>query len=73
MLTELDQARASLQQVAHYYALTSLLNRRGFNQIFAEKLAQKSLDGGMLGKGEGDEVSIQIGSIRQQFEVLRVY
>ncbi|WP_339440434.1 bifunctional diguanylate cyclase/phosphodiesterase [Pseudomonas proteolytica] len=48
LLTELDQARASLQQVAHYDALTSLLNRRGFNQIFAEKLAQKSLDGGML-------------------------
>ncbi|MGK9546231.1 hypothetical protein O6486_24680, partial [Salmonella enterica subsp. enterica] len=30
LLTELDQARASLQQVAHYDALTSLLNRRGF-------------------------------------------
>ncbi|MEG1766961.1 MAG: GreA/GreB family elongation factor [Comamonas sp.] len=27
----------------------------------------------MLGKGEGDEVSIQVGAIRQQFEVLRVY
>ena len=26
----------------------------------------------MLGKGEGDEVSIQVGAIRQQFEVLRV-
>jgi len=26
----------------------------------------------MLGKCEGDEVSIQIASIRQQFEVLRV-
>jgi diguanylate cyclase (GGDEF)-like protein len=48
LLSELDQARASLQQVAHYDALTSLLNRRGFNQILAEKLAQKSLDGGML-------------------------
>ena len=48
LLTELDQARASLQQVAHYDALTGLLNRRGFNQIFAEKLAQKSLAGSML-------------------------
>ncbi|NMX94684.1 MULTISPECIES: bifunctional diguanylate cyclase/phosphodiesterase [unclassified Pseudomonas] len=48
LLTELDQARASLQQVAHYDALTGLLNRRGFNQIFAEKLAQKSLAGNML-------------------------
>jgi transcription elongation GreA/GreB family factor len=27
----------------------------------------------MLGKCEGDEVSIQIAQIRQQFEVLRVY
>ena len=27
----------------------------------------------MLGKSEGDEVSIQIGAIRQQFEVLRVH
>jgi transcription elongation GreA/GreB family factor len=26
----------------------------------------------MLGKCEGDEVSIQVASIRQQFEVLRV-
>lgn len=42
LLSELDQARASLQQVAHYDALTSLLNRRGFNQIFAEKVAEKN-------------------------------
>jgi len=48
LLTELDQARASLQQVAHYDALTSLLNRRGFNQIFAEKLAEKTATDGML-------------------------
>ena len=48
LLTELDQARASLQQVAHYDALTSLLNRRGFNQIFAENLAQKAQAEGML-------------------------
>ncbi|MEO7108245.1 MAG: GreA/GreB family elongation factor, partial [Rhodoferax sp.] len=27
----------------------------------------------MLGKCEGEEVSIQVGSIRQQFEVLRVH
>ena len=27
----------------------------------------------MLGKCEGDEVSIQVASIRQQFEVLRVH
>lgn len=31
------------------------------------------LGGAMLGKCEGDEVSIRIGSVRQQFEVLWVY
>ncbi len=48
LLSELDQARVSLQQVAHYDALTNLLNRRGFNQIFAEKIAEKTASGGML-------------------------
>ncbi|AZF25501.1 bifunctional diguanylate cyclase/phosphodiesterase [Pseudomonas sp. R2-60-08W] len=48
LLSELDQARASLQQVAHYDALTSLLNRRGFNQIFAEKVAEKTATCGMM-------------------------
>ncbi|WP_085683269.1 MULTISPECIES: bifunctional diguanylate cyclase/phosphodiesterase [unclassified Pseudomonas] len=48
LLSQLDQARMSLQQVANYDALTSLINRRGFNQIFAEKLSQKSSEGGML-------------------------
>lgn len=48
LLSELDQARASLQQVAHYDALTSLLNRRGFNQIFAEKVAEKTATHGMM-------------------------
>ena len=48
LLSELDQARASLQQVAHFDALTSLLNRRGFNQIFAEKVAEKTASQGMM-------------------------
>ncbi|WP_426135590.1 putative bifunctional diguanylate cyclase/phosphodiesterase [Pseudomonas sp. PWP3-1b2] len=48
LLSELDQARASLQQVAHYDALTSLLNRRGFNQLFAEKVAEKTASKGMM-------------------------
>ncbi|KAF1030270.1 MAG: putative signaling protein [Pseudomonas sp.] len=48
LLSELDQARVSLQQVAHYDALTSLLNRRGFNQLFAERLAEKTANNGML-------------------------
>lgn len=48
LLSQLDQARVSLQQVAHYDALTNLVNRRGFNQIFAEKLTQKTHEGGML-------------------------
>ena len=33
LLSQLDQARESLQQAAHYDALTNLVNRRGFNQI----------------------------------------
>lgn len=41
LLSQLDQARASLQQAAHYDALTSLVNRRGFNQVFAERLAEQ--------------------------------
>lgn len=48
LLSQLDQARMSLQQVAHYDALTNLINRRGFNQIFAEKLAERSATQGML-------------------------
>ncbi|WP_305729721.1 bifunctional diguanylate cyclase/phosphodiesterase [Pseudomonas sp. PDM26] len=48
LLSQLDQARRSLQQVAHYDALTNLINRRGFNQVFAEKLIEKSNKGGML-------------------------
>ncbi|AMS20760.1 diguanylate phosphodiesterase [Pseudomonas synxantha] len=48
LLSELDQARASLQQVAHFDALTNLLNRRGFNQIFAEKLVEKTRNKGMM-------------------------
>ena len=40
LLSQLDQARVSLQQVAHYDPLTNLVNRRGFNQIFAEKLIE---------------------------------
>ncbi|WP_313301931.1 EAL domain-containing protein [Pseudomonas sp.] len=41
LLSQLDQARASLQQAAHYDALTNLVNRRGFNQLFAERLAEQ--------------------------------
>ncbi|MFJ3369199.1 putative bifunctional diguanylate cyclase/phosphodiesterase [Pseudomonas sp. NPDC086251] len=48
LVGQLDQARLSLQQMAHYDALTNLINRRGFNQIFAERLIEKTNDGGML-------------------------
>ncbi|WP_025127782.1 bifunctional diguanylate cyclase/phosphodiesterase [Pseudomonas sp. PH1b] len=48
LLSQLDQARVSLQQVAHYDALTNLINRRGFNQLFAEKLLEKTTFGGSL-------------------------
>ena len=48
LLSQLDQARVSLQQVAHYDALTNLINRRGFNRLFGEKLIEQRLSGGML-------------------------
>ncbi len=48
LLTQLDQARVSLQQVAHYDPLTNLINRRGFNQIFAEKLQEHTYNNDML-------------------------
>ncbi|MBX8484402.1 bifunctional diguanylate cyclase/phosphodiesterase [Pseudomonas cichorii] len=48
LLSQLDQARVSLQQVAHYDPLTNLINRRGFNQIFGEKLLEHSVSNGML-------------------------
>jgi diguanylate cyclase (GGDEF)-like protein len=48
LLSQLDQARVSLQQVAHYDPLTNLINRRGFNQIFAERLMEHSTNGNML-------------------------
>ncbi|RRV06845.1 EAL domain-containing protein [Pseudomonas sp. v388] len=48
LLTQLDQAQVSLQQVAHYDPLTNLINRRGFNQIFAEKLLENGVGNGML-------------------------
>ncbi len=48
LLSQLDQARMSLQQVAHYDPLTNLINRRGFNQIFAEKLIEHTAQNGKL-------------------------
>jgi diguanylate cyclase (GGDEF)-like protein len=45
LLAQLDQARASLQQVAHFDSLTGLLNRRGFNQAFGERLAEHARTG----------------------------
>ncbi|MCO7517645.1 EAL domain-containing protein [Pseudomonas guariconensis] len=48
LLSQLDQARVSLQQAAHYDALTNLVNRRGFNQVFAERLVEHSANDGML-------------------------
>ncbi len=48
LLSQLDQARVSLQQVAHQDALTNLINRRGLNQIFAERLTEQKLNEGGL-------------------------
>ncbi|MBB2495799.1 putative bifunctional diguanylate cyclase/phosphodiesterase [Aquipseudomonas ullengensis] len=38
LVRQLDLARASLQKVAHFDPLTNLLNRRAFNELFAERL-----------------------------------
>jgi diguanylate cyclase (GGDEF)-like protein len=48
MLNQLDQAQVSLQQAAHYDGLTNLVNRRGFDQLFADKLQERQATGGML-------------------------
>ena len=48
LLSQLDQARSLLQQVAHYDPLTNLINRRGFNQLFAEKLIERASNNSML-------------------------
>ncbi|WP_226505096.1 bifunctional diguanylate cyclase/phosphodiesterase [Pseudomonas sp. MWU16-30317] len=48
MLNQLDQAQVSLQQAAHYDGLTNLVNRRGFDQLFADKLQERRATGGML-------------------------
>lgn len=48
LLSQLDAARMSLQQVAHYDPLTNLINRRGFTQIFAEKLTDCATRGSKL-------------------------
>ena len=46
---QLDEARASLQQAAHYDPLTDLHNRRAFNQAFAEILERHAQQGRSLG------------------------
>ena len=48
LLNQLDQAQMSLQQAAHYDALTNLVNRRGFDQLFPEKLLERQTNNGML-------------------------
>ena len=48
LLSQLNQARASLQQAAHYDPLTNLLNRRSFNEVFAEKLRSHAQQGQAL-------------------------
>ena len=48
LLVQLDQARASLEQVAHFDPLTELLNRRGFNRVFAATLEEHVVTGRSL-------------------------
>ncbi|MFF7708794.1 diguanylate cyclase domain-containing protein [Pseudomonas sp. NPDC007930] len=42
LVDELNQARAALEYAASHDTLTDLLNRRGFNQAFEAKLAQRN-------------------------------
>ena len=48
LLNQLNQARVSLQHAAHYDPLTNLLNRRSFNELFAEKLHSHARQGQAL-------------------------
>jgi len=48
LVGQLDEARASLQQAAHYDPLTDLHNRRAFNQAFADILARHAQQGRSL-------------------------
>uniref|UniRef100_A4XX81 cyclic-guanylate-specific phosphodiesterase n=1 Tax=Ectopseudomonas mendocina (strain ymp) TaxID=399739 RepID=A4XX81_ECTM1 len=48
LLMQLDQAKASLEQVAHFDPLTELLNRRGFNRVFAATLEEHAITGRSL-------------------------
>lgn len=48
LLVQLDQAKASLEQAAHFDPLTELLNRRGFNRVFAATLEEHAVTGRSL-------------------------
>jgi diguanylate cyclase (GGDEF)-like protein len=45
LLAQLDQAKASLEQAAHFDPLTELLTRRGFNRVFTAALEEHSITG----------------------------
>lgn len=48
LLVQLDQAKASLEQAAHFDPLTDLLNRRGFNRVFSAALDEHQVTGRSL-------------------------
>ena len=48
LLSELDRAQKTLHQAAHNDALTNLVNRRGFNELFEERLRKRQQSGDML-------------------------
>ena len=48
LLRQLDHAKASLEQAAHYDALSELLNRRGFTRVFAAVLQEHQFTGRQL-------------------------
>ncbi len=48
LLDQLNEAKASLQRVAHHDPLTNLLNRRSFNEAFAAQIAEHAINGKAL-------------------------
>ncbi|KRW62279.1 putative bifunctional diguanylate cyclase/phosphodiesterase [Pseudomonas sp. TTU2014-080ASC] len=45
LLHQLDQAQASLEQIAHFDPLTEQLNRRGFNRVFNAAIEEHTISG----------------------------
>ena len=70
---ELAQATISLHDIDPERLRTSEIVARKIAEALGAQRCEAPLGRAVLGKREGDEVSIQVAPIRQQFEVLRVH